>query len=670
MQYNKGNPDNMHSYSTNTQVIITGLTNLRKGKAILPMLVLIIALEGFSRSFYPLPNTSGLLTIMLMYCILKFGIKNGIINASLAILYTIYYYALPEGLYPYRYFNIFAILCNSAALIGTLLIMGLQGSRLQSYSTRLEKSEKKLSSLFQNANDSIFLYRLNNENLPDKYIEVNDTACRRLGFTEEEFMRMTPLDINILNSQEGFMQIINRLLITGHCTIETTHRCKNSGEIPVEVSSHMIVMGNERMVLSIARDLSDKRADFIKLKESEERYRQLAEYSPYAIAVHYKGKIIYANNSAARLVKLDSPELLIGRSLQDFICVDAREYIMGRLDEVESGEAEASRLLTERIVAVDGSSVDVEITNIAFPNKGDMAVQIILRDITDRKKAEMLEEDFLEKKRLLEDVIKTDQFKTELFSNISHELRTPINVIFATLQLMELYVRDQLNCNDLKAINKYLHITKQNSYRLLRLVNNSIDLSKIDSGFFQLNLQNYDIVNLVEDIALSVAGYIEHRLIHLQFDTDIEELIIACDPDKIERIILNLLSNAVKFTQKGGSIFVNINHQRDIICISVRDTGVGIPHEKQETVFQRYKQLNESLIKNFNGSGIGLSLVKSLVELHDGQISVYSEPDQGSEFVVRLPIRMLPDNEVQHTHQNISEGRIERISIEFSDIYT
>ncbi len=543
MHYNKGNSDNMHSYSTNTQVIITGLTSLHKGKAILPMLLLILLLETFTRSFYRLPNTSGLLTIMLMYCIFKFGIHYGIINALLAIVYTIYYYALPVGLYPYKYFSILAILCNTAALTGTLLIMGLQRSQLQSYSSRLEKSEKKLSSLFQNANDSIFLYRLNEENYPGKYIEVNATACSRLGYTEEEFMKMSPFEINALNPQQ-YMAVTKRLLIDGHYTIETVHAGKDGRENPVEVSSHMIMIGNERMVLAIARDLSD------------------------------------------------------------------------------------------------------------------------------RKKAEMLEENFLEKKRLLEDVMRTDQFKTELFSNISHELKTPINVIFSTLQLMELFIRDQLNCDDTKAINKYLHITKQNSYRLLRLVNNSIDLSKIDSGYFQLSLQNYDIVSLVEDIVLSVADYVEHKSIELQFDTDIEELLIACDPDKIERIILNLLSNAVKFTERGGSIFVNIQHQLDTIYISVKDTGVGIPVEKLETVFQRYKQLNESLIKNSNGSGIGLSLVKSLVEMHDGNIRVYSELDKGSEFVITLPIRTLPEGEVQATLQNIDEGRIERISVEFSDIYT
>ena len=432
----------------------------------------------------------------------------------------------------------------------------------------------------------------------------------------------------------------------------------------------ILIVGFQRnQISSYCRDLSERKDTYLTLLESEERYRQLVDYSPDAIAVHYNGKIIYANNSVAKLMKLSSPVLLIGKDIESYLYFQSKDSIMSKIKEIESGLTEATQLITEKIIAQDGSLIDVEIVNIAFPYKGELAVQVIIRDISDRKKAEILEESIEEKKKQLEIAVRTDQVKTELFSNISHELKTPINVIFATLQLMELFIKTQYDNNDQKTINKYLHITKQNSYRLLRLVNNSIDISKIDSGYFQLNLQNHDIVSLVEDIALSVAEYIENKSIQLQFDTNIEELVIACDPDKIERIVLNLLSNATKFTKKNGYIYVTLKKYKDSVFISVRDTGIGIPKDQLHSVFQRYKQVSRSLIKNNQGSGIGLSLVKSLVEMHSGKITVRSELDKGSEFIIELPTKKLSTETLPESLTDINESRIERITIEFSDIY-
>ncbi|MDF2879427.1 MAG: sensor signal transduction histidine kinase, partial [Clostridia bacterium] len=154
------------------------------------------------------------------------------------------------------------------------------------------------------------------------------------------------------------------------------------------------------------------------------------------------------------------------------------------------------------------------------------------------------------------------------------------------------------------------------------------------------------------------------------FDTDIEEKIVACDSDKIERIILNLLSNAIKFTKSGGKIEVTLADADDTIKISIKDTGIGIPKEKQNFIFERFIQIDKSLSRNREGSGIGLSLVKSLVELHNGNISVNSVHGQGSEFIIVLPAFVLPQAEVSLDFPSAPiESKIDRINIEFSDIY-
>nr|WP_241393519.1 ATP-binding protein [Clostridium saccharobutylicum] len=145
---------------------------------------------------------------------------------------------------------------------------------------------------------------------------------------------------------------------------------------------------------------------------------------------------------------------------------------------------------------------------------------------------------------------------------------------------------------------------------------------------------------------------------------------MACDADKIERIILNLLSNAIKFTPSNGKIFLNIKNTEKTILVSVKDTGIGIPIEMQKNIFNRFVQVDKSLSRNREGSGIGLSLVKSLIELHGGSIWVESECNMGTEFIFELPVRILENQEYDIRDVSIAnEDKIQRISIEFSDIY-
>ena len=219
-------------------------------------------------------------------------------------------------------------------------------------------------------------------------------------------------------------------------------------------------------------------------------------------------------------------------------------------------------------------------------------------------------------------------------------------------------------------ISKYLRTMKQNCFRLLRLTNNLIDMTRMDTGFYELNLHNHNIVKIVEDITLSVASYIENNGISLVFDTDIEEKVMAVDADKIERVILNLLSNAVKFTKENGTISVNIRDKEDSVEICVRDTGIGIPEEKLGIVFERFRQVNSSLSRESEGSGIGLSLIKNLVELHGGTIRADSKENKGSEFIVELPCKTVIEETDYKEAVYDNHNHVERICLEFSDIYS
>lgn len=259
---------------------------------------------------------------------------------------------------------------------------------------------------------------------------------------------------------------------------------------------------------------------------------------------------------------------------------------------------------------------------------------------------------------------KHEEVKNEFFANISHELRTPLNIFYSTLQLLDIKSNDMsVDFRQVYENNKqYLKI---NCKRMLRLINNIIDITKIDVGFTKAKFTNCDIVRVVEDITLSVINYANNKNINIVFDTEVEEHIIKCDSSMIERAILNLLSNAIKFTKENGNIFVNLYKDENWVHIIVKDDGIGIPISIQDIIFERFVQGDKSLTRLNEGSGIGLSIVKSIVELNNGEIYLYSDEENGTEFEILLPNEKLEGDEYEYNH----EIDIDKIELEFSDIY-
>lgn len=259
---------------------------------------------------------------------------------------------------------------------------------------------------------------------------------------------------------------------------------------------------------------------------------------------------------------------------------------------------------------------------------------------------------------------KHEEVKNEFFANISHELRTPLNIFYSTLQLLDIKSNDMsVDFRQVYENNKqYLKI---NCKRMLRLINNIIDITKIDVGFTKAKFTNCDIVRVVEDITLSVINYANNKNINIVFDTEVEEHIIKCDSSMIERAILNLLSNAIKFTKENGNIFVNLYKDKNWVHIIVKDDGIGIPISIQNIIFERFVQGDKSLTRLNEGSGIGLSIVKSIVELNNGEIYLDSDEENGTEFEILLPNEKLEGDEYEYNH----EIDIDKIELEFSDIY-
>jgi len=292
-----------------------------------------------------------------------------------------------------------------------------------------------------------------------------------------------------------------------------------------------------------------------------------------------------------------------------------------------------------------------------------------LADINSQKDyEENLKRIIVKNEKIINKTIKTEKMKTEFFANMSHELRTPLNVILATIQLFEFYNTKADNRKFIENIPKHIGTMKNNCFRLIRLVNNLIDLSKIETGYLKLNRTNVNIVELIEDIAMSVSQLIESKSIRLIFDTNTEEKIVALDCEKLERIILNLLSNAVKFTNENGTIWLNVIDKGSIVSIIVADTGIGIPSNKRNHIFKRFGQVQHTSQYSPTGSsGIGLSLVKHFVELHNGTISVESEYGKGSKFTINIPVVVLEQVKLS-INKPYKNKKLEKTMIEFSDV--
>ena len=231
------------------------------------------------------------------------------------------------------------------------------------------------------------------------------------------------------------------------------------------------------------------------------------------------------------------------------------------------------------------------------------------------------------------------RFKNHLYTNISHEFRTPLTVISG--------MTDQMEENPKEWYSEGLSMIRRNTNRLLELVNQMLDLTKLESGKTLLHNQQGDILTYLKYIVESIHSFAESKKIQVHFHEEGEELMMDFDPEKIQQIMTNLLSNAVKFTPSEGHIYVHVRavaekdspQKGSMLQIKVKNTGAGIPEDHLPYIFDRFYQVDDSSTRAREGSGIGLALVKELVKLMNGKISVKSKKGKETDFTILLPIQ-------------------------------
>lgn len=399
--------------------------------------------------------------------------------------------------------------------------------------------------------------------------------------------------------------------------------------------------------------------------------------------VNRDGELIKTNKAVNRIMrnKKDADNMLINtwESIKD-----GQEYYDEYGNKLSLSETPYFRVLKgerieqQRILVRDGTKetyLDFNAIPI-YDVSGELQHGVIIsHDITDlirnEKEIKMQQELLLkaeeEKRQTLEKAL---TMKDEFISLISHEFKTPLNVIYSALQLIEHVYSRQVS----ERVQGLLGNIKQNTFRQLRLVNNLLDITRLYSGRFRLDIKKVDVVFLIRLITESVKLYADQKNIGLCFECSMQSKVISVDDEKLERILLNLLSNAIKFTSHGGSITVRLkeNKKTNKVVIEVSDTGIGIPEDKQGIIFERFGQVESDLSRHAEGTGIGLSLVKNLVGILGGEIELESELGKGSTFRILLPM----NESVEHEHYEQYEASLDvdnrlvnAMNVEFSDIY-
>jgi CheY-like chemotaxis protein/nitrogen-specific signal transduction histidine kinase/methylphosphotriester-DNA--protein-cysteine methyltransferase len=233
-----------------------------------------------------------------------------------------------------------------------------------------------------------------------------------------------------------------------------------------------------------------------------------------------------------------------------------------------------------------------------------------------------------------------DQLKSKFFANISHEFRTPLTLIFGQLDSVQ---SPRLHEQDMGK----LQVAYRNARRLLHLINELLDLSKLEAGGMELRAERHNLVSFLKNLVSSFESTAEQKNVTLNFSSEVDILIVKFEPEKMEKIFYNLLSNALKFTGKNGFVSVSIAQQQKHVKVIVTDSGIGISASELPHIFDRFYQVDDSQTREHEGSGIGLALAKELIELHGGQISVTSKEKVGTSFTVLLPALEIKERELE-----------------------
>ena len=500
-----------------------------------------------------------------------------------------------------------------------------KNQHIESSSALVESEEKFRTFFYKNGSVCLLI-----EADTGKIIDANDAALEFYGYSYSEITSLNISKINTLPEEKIKLKIKNTIE-SGQKYYNFQHRVK-SGEVRhVEVYSASITIDRKIFLFSIIHDVSDRiRTEQINkiLKHS------LDVYTDGIYWMDSDNRFIYVNEAGGKAFGC-KPEELLGKSLSDVNPTTTPESLTDLWNKLRTQGFYTAETVHRRF---DGTEFYVEIRTVYFVFEGKEYNSGYARDITERK---LVEKELIQAKEKAEE---SDRLKSAFLQNMSHEIRTPLNAIVG---LSGLITKKEKTPEQLE---KYSEIISKSSDKLLRIITDIIEISQIQAKQITLKITEFNILNLISQLEREFIGLANEKNINLRFDVEFhfQKINIQSDFEKLKRILSHLIDNAIKFTTR-GSVSFKFEIIGEKMLFTIEDTGIGIPDEIQNQIFEPFRQVETGIIRNYGGNGLGLSIAGSFTQILKGNISMKSEIDKGTVFILSFPVQLLSENQVKES---------------------